>query len=393
MNTLFYFSVTSSQNSNSGNLEKVHKYLSYNTNFATSNGSMGDYFRNDTRKETSHLLGQGQYRLLRFDSVGNSNETHRSSSLKENSDFYKSSSYSNSKPPNPVDDAEDDNTSSLSSNDSHLSETADAQNQNNDEHYDEEFQVILGQITIRDGKIFTKKSQMGVGNGDYALATRTSSQIDDNNLNPTSITVTTLKYLFKLLRFYKLEHYMSDLIEHGYHTPISLHKLKQNDLDAFNVSPYDKKKFLKLQLFIKQLVTTISKSKNSNATTNGARESRKVGGAKEVELDEKVYSKYEEFSNEPVGAKVSLAKKATTNSLVNAQKSGRLWTSANRDEMPTKDFNNNLRDHRRSDVHDGANDDEDYDDDPSSYVNFKPKSMANSNLPLEISMIPKFDFM
>ena len=86
-----------------------------------------------------------------------------------------------------------------------------------------------------------------------------------SNLNNLS---TTLKYLFRLLKIYKLEHYMNELIDSGYYTPVSLYKLKQNDLDKFNVSPYDKKKFLKLQLFIKQVMSTISSNGGNKVDIN-----------------------------------------------------------------------------------------------------------------------------
>ena len=87
---------------------------------------------------------------------------------------------------------------------------------------------------------------------------------ESNNLKSVS---QTLRYFYKLLKFYKLEHYMNDLIDSGYYTPISLHKLKQIDLDKLNVSPYDKKKFTKLQLFIKQVMNTISTSSPSSSNT------------------------------------------------------------------------------------------------------------------------------
>lgn len=75
----------------------------------------------------------------------------------------------------------------------------------------------------------------------------------------------TLKYLFKLLKFYKLEHYVNELIDNGYLSPLALIKLSNKDFDMFSVSPYDKKKFLKLQLFLKQVMNTIKMTcKTSN---------------------------------------------------------------------------------------------------------------------------------
>ena len=53
---------------------------------------------------------------------------------------------------------------------------------------------------------------------------------------------------------------LNDLCEAGFYTTISLHKLTTADLDSLHVSPYDKKKFLKLQLFIKQVMSTIKTS-------------------------------------------------------------------------------------------------------------------------------------
>ncbi|RNA15525.1 Kinesin KIF24 [Brachionus plicatilis] len=67
----------------------------------------------------------------------------------------------------------------------------------------------------------------------------------------------TLKYLFKLLKFYKLEHYANELVDNGYFSPLSLTKLTNKEFDMFSVSPYDKKKFFKLQLFLKQVMSTI----------------------------------------------------------------------------------------------------------------------------------------
>lgn len=96
------------------------------------------------------------------------------------------------------------------------------------------------------------------------LFKRIEIKIENKSFKSTQNLKTTLKYLFKLLKFYKLEHYMTDLIDNGYSNPISLNKLKQNDLDKFNVSPYDKKKFSKLQSFLGQITSTINQSNNTN---------------------------------------------------------------------------------------------------------------------------------
>ena len=61
---------------------------------------------------------------------------------------------------------------------------------------------------------------------------------------------------------------MSDLCEAGYCTTISLEKLKHHDLERLHVSPYDKKKFLKLQLFIKQVMSSISTDQNEAKITS-----------------------------------------------------------------------------------------------------------------------------
>ncbi len=78
-----------------------------------------------------------------------------------------------------------------------------------------------------------------------------------DRINDDTNDILSLKYLFKLLKFYKLEHYMSDLIDYGYRTAISLNQLEQTDLDNLNVSAYDLKKFTKLQAFIKQVMHTL----------------------------------------------------------------------------------------------------------------------------------------
>jgi hypothetical protein len=203
----------------------------------------------------------------------------------------------------------------------------------------------------------------------------------NNNLNPTSITVTTLKYLFKLLKFYKLEHYMSDLIENGYQTPISLHKLKQNELDTFNVSPYDKKKFLKLQLFIKQLMTTINKSKsngNGKNSSSGRSTYRSTSSAslpgQKFSMEEKRFLESDDFKN--------------FNSELSAGGGGGGGSGAVTDNsMPkTKSWNdyNFIKDINNNNNNVGVDIDDVDDDDPSSYVSFKPKSLSASNLPNEI---------
>jgi hypothetical protein len=70
-----------------------------------------------------------------------------------------------------------------------------------------------------------------------------------------------LRYLYKLLNFFKLEHYTHDLIEIGCFTPISL--LTKLDLDdaqrsQFIYSEYDRKKFGNLKLFIKKVIHKVN---------------------------------------------------------------------------------------------------------------------------------------
>ena len=81
-----------------------------------------------------------------------------------------------------------------------------------------------------------------------------------NNLSNVKLA---LKFLYKVLKAYKLDHYIIDLVEHGYFSPILLNKLKLSDLEIFNISPYDKKKFHKLKIFIKKVISSI-KAKNNN---------------------------------------------------------------------------------------------------------------------------------
>jgi hypothetical protein len=90
-----------------------------------------------------------------------------------------------------------------------------------------------------------------------------------NNNKINNINDATLIYLYKLLKFFKLDHYMIDLIENGYTTPIQLNNINDEFESIVNVSPYDKKKFFKLKLFIKQIIKSIQlKSKSSNKTNN-----------------------------------------------------------------------------------------------------------------------------
>jgi hypothetical protein len=100
------------------------------------------------------------------------------------------------------------------------------------------------------------------------ITTSTNKNIEANLNNLATSDINALRNLFKLLKLYKLEHYMNDLVDQDYSSTFSLHKLKQNDLDKLNVSPYDKKKFFKLQLFIKQFMNTISLSSHNNNNNN-----------------------------------------------------------------------------------------------------------------------------
>lgn len=85
--------------------------------------------------------------------------------------------------------------------------------------------------------------------------------------NKLACVHTSLKYLFKLLKFYRLEHYMNDLIESGMCTPISLSQLSLGDLDRLGVSAYDKKKFTQLKQFVRNVVNTVNRSKAASKAT------------------------------------------------------------------------------------------------------------------------------
>jgi hypothetical protein len=82
----------------------------------------------------------------------------------------------------------------------------------------------------------------------------------------TNLDLVSFKYLYKLLKFYKLEHYMSDLIDYGFSTAMSLNELNGFYYEKLNVSAYDLKKFSKLQVFIKQVTNTLKTTNNSNNT-------------------------------------------------------------------------------------------------------------------------------
>jgi hypothetical protein len=85
--------------------------------------------------------------------------------------------------------------------------------------------------------------------------------------NKLACVHTSLKYLFKLLKFYRLEHYMNDLIESGMCTPMSLSQLSLGDLDRLGVSAYDKKKFTQLKQFVRNVVNTVNRSKAASKAT------------------------------------------------------------------------------------------------------------------------------
>lgn len=103
---------------------------------------------------------------------------------------------------------------------------------------------------------------------EFEIIFKRTLETTKTNLHSSENVKTTLKYLFKLLKFYKLEHYMNDLIDNGYLNPISLNGLKQSDLDLFNVSPYDKKKFSKLQIFLRQVMSTLNAKTKINTKLN-----------------------------------------------------------------------------------------------------------------------------
>ena len=164
--------------------------------------------------------------------------------------------------------------SSSISNEENLSDEEYCANEN-----DDEFQAILKRINFDNI------------NANIPKEANTNLNNNNNNSNDPSIkanpSIATLKYLYKLLKFYKLEHYMNDLIDYGYYTPISLNKLKQNDLDDLNISPYDKKKFIKLQLFVKQVMSTINKANTKNNTNK----------TKANIIDENMFYQSQAFSN------------------------------------------------------------------------------------------------
>ena len=80
-----------------------------------------------------------------------------------------------------------------------------------------------------------------------------------------NLDLVSLKYLYKLLKFYKLEHYMSDLIDYGFCTAMSLNELNSFYYEKLNVSAYDLKKFSKLQVFIKQVMSTLNNTTSNNS--------------------------------------------------------------------------------------------------------------------------------
>jgi hypothetical protein len=365
-------------------LNRIKHFLNYTT-------------EDPIRNRASHFTSQ---HLLRFDSIPSHSSNTASKYLLSYSRGAPSNiyNYENSFRPKLgekfLNEYNHDKDDASYSSDLRSSDENDDQNANENDQYDEEFKSVLKQITIKNGKILLKKSDASSSKNDVKHVESRSNlnQEDisnDNNLNPTSITITTLKYLFKLLKFYKLEHYMSDLIENGYHTPISLHKLKQNELDMFNVSPYDKKKFLKLQLFIKQLMVTINKSKrnghsrnsHSGRSTNRSTSSASLNGHKMSE-EEKRFLESSDFKNfnselntmqsQPSGVEPSITKTKSWN-----------------DYNFIKDVNNNNNNNNNINNNDiknsiGVDLDDVDDDDPSSYVSFKPKSLSASNLPNEL---------
>lgn len=360
-------------------MKRINNFLNYTT-------------EEPIRNRASHFTSQ---HLLRFDSLPSHSSNIASKYLLSYnrgapSNIY---NYENSYRPKLsekfLNEYNHDKDDASYSSDLRSSDENDDQNVNENDQYDEEFKSVLKRITIKNGKILMKKSDSSSSTNDVMhIESRSNvnkaNQEDisnDNNLNPTSITVTTLKYLFKLLKFYKLEHYMSDLIENGYHTPISLHKLKQNELDMFNVSPYDKKKFLKLQLFIKQLMVTINKSKrnghsrnsHSGRSTNRSTSSASLNGHKMSE-EEKRFLESSDFKN--FNSKLSTMQSQPSNVEPSITKT-KSWNDYNF----IKDVNNNNNDIKNSI---GVDLDDVDDDDPSSYVSFKPKSLSASNLPNEI---------
>jgi hypothetical protein len=88
----------------------------------------------------------------------------------------------------------------------------------------------------------------------FEMKIKTKTNSSKMNANTLKLS---LKYLFQILKMHKLDHYLLDLVEHGYSSAILVNSMKQTDLDKMNISPYDKKKFIKLKLFIKQILNAL----------------------------------------------------------------------------------------------------------------------------------------
>lgn len=93
---------------------------------------------------------------------------------------------------------------------------------------------------------------------------------------------TSLKYLYKLLKYHRLEHYMNELIKNGLYTPMSLSQLNVGtagssggggggggvDLDHLGVaSVYDRRRFAQMKQFVRSVVASVQRSRSATATT------------------------------------------------------------------------------------------------------------------------------
>jgi hypothetical protein len=158
---------------------------------------------------------------------------------------------------------DDDNNHDYNDNHSSDDNNSDRSLNNSD---DEDFQLILSQIRMNINKNNEHDDNLKINN-QFIESNNNNNNINHNNYENKNDYHSNLKCLYKLLKFYKLEHYMNDLVDAGYSTSISIQKLEHNDLDKLNVSPYDKKKFLKLKLFIKQGIKTIKTQTPHQTTT------------------------------------------------------------------------------------------------------------------------------
>lgn len=107
-----------------------------------------------------------------------------------------------------------------------------------------------------------------------AKSTASNESSDEWTVKKLATIRTSLKYLYKLLKYHRLEHYMNELVEHGMYTPMSLSQLNLTstsssrgggvDLDRLGVvSVYDRKKFAQLKQFVRNVIATVNRSKSA----------------------------------------------------------------------------------------------------------------------------------